>query len=224
MSDAFERLKTTLSDRYSIESKIGAGGMATVYLADDLKHHRKVAVKVLLPDLAAALGPGRFLQEIEIAANLNHPHILPLFDSGEADGFLYYVMPVVDGETLQDKLHRESELPIEEAVKIASDVAKALDYAHRNGVLHRDIKPSNIMLFEGQALVSDFGIALVLTKTGGKRITADSQAHFGSRGESAPRATIRGGAAGGKTGPGARTQPSAWACNPGLGLHQEGDV
>jgi len=171
MSDAFERLETAFSDRYIIEHELGAGGMATVYLAHDAKHDRKVAVKVLRPEIAAVLGAERFLTEIKVTANLQHPHILPLFDSGEADGFLYYVMPVVEGETLQEKLHRERELPIDEAVQITSEVAKALDYAHRQGVLHRDIKPSNIMLYEGQALVCDFGIALALTAVGGKRVT-----------------------------------------------------
>ena len=171
MTDAFDLLRAALADRYAIERELGAGGMATVYLAKDLKHHRSVAVKVLRPELSAILGTERFLTEIRVTANLQHPHILPLFDSGEADGFLYYVMPVVEGETLLDKLQRERKLPIDEAVKITSEVAKALDYAHRQGVLHRDIKPSNIMLYEGQALVSDFGIALAPTQAGGKRIT-----------------------------------------------------
>ncbi len=125
MPDTFERLKTALADRYAIEREIGSGGMATVYLAEDIKHHRKVAVKVLRPDLAAALGPDRFLREIEVAARLQHPHILPLHDSGEADGFLYYVMPYVEGESLRAKLAREGELPIADAVRILRDVVDA---------------------------------------------------------------------------------------------------
>jgi len=127
MTDAFDRLKAALADQYEIEREIGSGGMANVYLAEDVKHHRQVAVKVLRPDLAAALGPERFLREIEIAANLTHPHILPLHDSGEADGFLYYVMPFIEGETLRDKLNRETQLGIEEAVKITTDIADVLD-------------------------------------------------------------------------------------------------
>ncbi len=145
MPDLLDRLKTALADRYAIEREIGAGGMATVYLAEDLKHHRKVAVKVLRPELAAVLGPERFLREIETTANLNHPHILPLFDSGEADGFLFYVMPFVEGESLRQRLDREKQLPIDDALKIAQEVGDALSFAHTRDVIHRDIKPENIL-------------------------------------------------------------------------------
>ncbi len=136
MPELLDRLKNALADRCAIEEEIGAGGMATVYLAKDLKHHRKVAVKVLRPELAAILGGERFLKEIEVTANLQHPHILPLFDSGEADSFLYYVMPFVEGESLRDKLSREKQLSVEESVDIAKAVASALDYAHRHDVIH----------------------------------------------------------------------------------------
>ncbi len=171
MADTFERLKAALADRYAIEHELGAGGMATVYLAEDLKHHRKVAVKVLRPELAAILGPERFLREIEIAANLQHPHILPLHDSGEADSFLYYVMPYVEGESLREKLNREKQLGVDETVEIAKGVAAALDYAHRRDVIHRDIKPENILLHDGQPVVADFGIALAVSAAGGTRLT-----------------------------------------------------
>ncbi len=136
MPDTFERLKAALADRYAIEHELGAGGMATVYLAEDLKHHRKVAVKVLRPDLAAALGPERFLREIEIAANLTHPHIVPLYDSGEAQGFLYYVMPYIQGESLRERLGREKQLPLDDALQIAREVADALGSAHSHDVVH----------------------------------------------------------------------------------------
>ena len=159
MPNPFDRLKTALADRYAIQEELGAGGMATVYLAEDLKLHRKVALKVLKPDLAAALGPDRFLQEIEIAAKLHHPHILPLHDSGDAEGLLYYVMPYVDGESLRDRLKREKQLPIVDALKIASEVADALGSAHRHNVIHRDIKPENVLIEEGHAVVADFGVA-----------------------------------------------------------------
>jgi TolB-like protein/predicted RNase H-related nuclease YkuK (DUF458 family) len=171
MADVFDRLKAALSDRYAIERELGSGGMATVYLAEDLKHHRKVAVKVLRPDLAAALGTDRFHREIEIAARLTHPHILALHDSGEADGFLYYVMPHVEGESLRQRLNRETQLPIDDALHISAQVAAALDYAHRHEVIHRDIKPENVMLHEGEAMVTDFGIALAVTAAGGERLT-----------------------------------------------------
>jgi serine/threonine-protein kinase len=140
-----ERLSASLAGRYRIERELGAGGMATVYLAEDLKHDRKVALKVLKPELAAVLGAERFVVEIKTTAALQHPHILPLFDSGTADGFLYYVMPFIDGETLRSKLDRETQLGIDEALRIATNVADALDYAHRHGVIHRDIKPENIL-------------------------------------------------------------------------------
>ena len=155
-----DRLSAALRGRYRVERAIGAGGMASVFLAEDLRHHRKVAIKVLRPELAAALGAGRFLQEIRLTANLQHPHILPLFDSGEADGLLFYVMPYVEGETLRDRLERERRLPVADAVRITREVAAALDYAHRRGIIHRDIKPANILLHDGSALVADFGIAL----------------------------------------------------------------
>ncbi len=171
MSNDVDRLSTALADRYRIERELGAGGMATVYLAEDLKHKRMVAVKVLRPELAAVLGAERFLQEITTTANLQHPHILPLFDSGETDGFLYYVMPYIEGETLRDKLNRETQLSIDEAVKITTDIADALDYAHRNNVIHRDIKPENILLHDGRPMVADFGIALAVSAAAGGRMT-----------------------------------------------------
>ena len=146
MPDLLERLQAALSERYAIDAGIGRGGMAVVFLAEDLKHHRQVAIKVLDPDLAAAVGPERFLREIEIAAGLDHPHILTLLDSGEADGLLYYVMPFVEGESLRDRLQREQQLPVDEAIRIAREVADGLDHAHRHGVIHRDVKPANIML------------------------------------------------------------------------------
>src|SRR6185436_9219405 len=166
-----DRLTAALADRYRIERELGQGGMATVYLAQDLKHDRKVAVKVLRPELAAVIGAERFLAEIKTTANLQHPHILPLFDSGAADSFLYYVMPFIDGESLRDRLNREKQLPIGEAVRIATEVASALHYAHRHGVIHRDIKPENVLLHDGQALVADFGIALAASKASGSRMT-----------------------------------------------------
>ena len=171
MTPAFARLATALGDRYRIERELGQGGMATVYLAQDLKHDRKVAVKVLRPELAAVIGADRFLSEIKTTANLQHPHILPLFDSGAADSFLFYVMPFIEGESLRDRLTREKQLPIGDAVRIATEVAGALDYAHRHGVIHRDIKPENILLHDGRALVADFGIALAASKASGTRIT-----------------------------------------------------
>jgi eukaryotic-like serine/threonine-protein kinase len=165
------RLESALAGRCKIERKLGEGGMATVYLAEDLKHERKVALKILRPELAAVIGAERFLAEIKTTANLQHPHILPLFDSGEADSFLYYVMPYVEGETLRDKLEREQQLGVDEAVRIASDVADALDYAHRHDVIHRDIKPANILLHDGRPVVADFGIALAISAAGGGRMT-----------------------------------------------------
>src|SRR3954467_2641475 len=160
------RPAAALADRYRIERELGQGGMATVYLAQDLRHHRQVAIKLMRPELSAAIGAERFLSEIRTTANLQHPHILPLFDSGEVDGVLYYAMPFVEGESLRDRLSREKQLPIGDAVRIATEVASALDYAHRHGVIHRDIKPENILLHDGSALVADFGIALAVSSTG----------------------------------------------------------
>jgi serine/threonine-protein kinase len=171
MSEITARLSTAIADRYRIERELGAGGMATVYLAHDVKHERKVALKVLRPELAAVIGAERFLAEIKVTANLQHPHILPLHDSGEADTFLYYVMPYVEGETLRDKIEREKQLGVEEAVEIARSVAAALDYAHRHKVVHRDIKPENILIHDGQPMVADFGIALAVSQAGGTRLT-----------------------------------------------------
>ncbi len=165
------RLTAALRDRYRLDRELGAGGMATVFLAHDLRHERDAAIKVLHPDLGAALGGERFLSEIRITARLQHPHILPLLDSGEADGLLYYVMPLVTGETLRTRLERERQLPIADAVRIAREVASALDYAHRQNVIHRDIKPENILLHDGSALVADFGIALAVQSAGGQRLT-----------------------------------------------------
>ena len=165
------RLTAALAGRYAIERELGAGGMATVYLARDLRHDRDVALKVLRPELAAVLGAERFLREISISARLDHPHILTLIDSGESEGFVWYVLPYVRGESLRNKLTREQQLSIEETVRIATQVASALDYAHRHGVIHRDIKPENILLHEGEAVVADFGIALAVREAGGPRLT-----------------------------------------------------
>jgi serine/threonine-protein kinase len=165
------RLESALAGRYRIERKLGEGGMASVFLAEDLKHERKVALKILKPELAAVIGAERFLAEIKTTANLQHPHILPLFDSGEAEGFLYYVMPFIDGETLRSRIDREGQLGVEDAVRIAKNVADALDYAHRNDVIHRDIKPANILLHDGRPVVADFGIALAISAAGGGRMT-----------------------------------------------------
>jgi tRNA A-37 threonylcarbamoyl transferase component Bud32/tetratricopeptide (TPR) repeat protein len=171
MTDVFDRLKAALAERYRIERELGEGGMATVYLAHDLKHNRKVALKVLRPELAEALGAERFLREIETTANLRHPHILPLYDSGDGAGFLYYVMPFVEGESLRDRMNREKQLPLDDALPIAREVADALDYAHSRGVIHRDVKPENILLESGHAVVADFGIARAVDAAGGDRLT-----------------------------------------------------
>ncbi len=171
MTDAPARLSSALSARYHIDRRIGEGGMASVYLARDAKHERKVAIKVLKPDLALRLGSERFLREIKVTANLQHPNILPLYDSGVAEEFLYYVMPYVDGESLRAKIDRERQVSVEETVRIASAVAAALDYAHEHGIVHRDIKPENILLQRGQALVADFGIALAVSAAGADHIT-----------------------------------------------------
>ena len=166
-----EQLAAALADRYSLERELGAGGMATVYLAHDLKHGRDVALKVLRPELAAALGTERFLQEIRISARLDHPHILTLIDSGESNGFVWYALPYVRGESLRAMLAREKQLSVEDAVRIGTQIAGALDYAHRHGVVHRDIKPENILLHEGLAVVADFGIALAASEAGADRLT-----------------------------------------------------
>jgi serine/threonine-protein kinase len=165
------RLSLALADRYRIERELGAGGMATVYLARDLKHDRDVALKVLRPELGAVLGTERFLAEIKITARLDHPHILTLIDSGVSDGFFYYVLPLVRGESLRDKLNREKQLGLDEAIAITKQIAGALDYAHRQGVIHRDIKPENILFQEGEAMLADFGIALAVKEAGGHRLT-----------------------------------------------------
>jgi len=171
VADLLPPLEAALSGRYTIERELGRGGMATVHLAVDLKHRRRVAIKVLRPEIAAALGPERFLREIEIAARLTHPHILPLYDSGEVEGFLYYVMPYVEGESLRDHLDRQSRLPLEEAVQITREVADALSYAHDHRVVHRDVKPENILFEAGHAVVSDFGVARAITAAGGDTLT-----------------------------------------------------
>jgi len=171
MPDTIDRLKASLADRYTIERELGVGGMATVYLAKDLKHRRQVAIKVLRPELAASLGVERFVREIEIAANLTHPHILPLHDSGEADGFLYYLMPYIEGESLRERLNREGKLSVQEVVRLTDEIAAALSYAHEHGIVHRDIKPENIMLSGGRAVVADFGIARAVEVAGGERLT-----------------------------------------------------
>ena len=171
MTDVPSQLTEALRDRYTIERELGRGGMAVVYLAEDLKHHRQVAVKVLRPEIAGSLGSERFLREIEVVARLRHPNILPLYDSGEDGGLLYYVMPLVDGESLRDRLRRETELPIDDALAITAEVADALAYAHGHGVLHRDIKPENILLESGHAVVSDFGIARAIRAAGDDRLT-----------------------------------------------------
>ncbi len=168
---ALGALTAALADRYAIEREIGAGGMATVYLARDLKHDRRVALKVLKPELGAVLGVERFLSEIKVTANLQHPNLLPLFDSGEAGGMLFYVMPYVEGETLRARLEREKQLPVDDAVRIASAIASALAYAHAQGVIHRDLKPENILMQAGQPVIADFGIALAVSNAGGARVT-----------------------------------------------------
>ncbi|HZI41876.1 MAG TPA: protein kinase [Gemmatimonadaceae bacterium] len=165
------RLATALAGRYQLEREIGRGGMATVHLALDLRHHRRVAIKVLREELAAAIGAERFLEEIRVTASLQHPHILPLFDSGSAQGLLWYVMPFVEGETLRSRLARERRLPLDDALVLVREMADALDYAHRRGIVHRDVKPENVLLQSGHALIADFGIALALENAGGARLT-----------------------------------------------------
>jgi serine/threonine-protein kinase len=169
--DFVAQLTGALADRYDIEREVGRGGMATVYLARDLRHHRQVAIKVLDPELGAVLGAERFLSEIRVTANLQHPNLLPLFDSGEAAGLLFYVMPFVRGESLRARIEREKQLPVDEAVSLATALCSALDYAHRQGVIHRDLKPENVLLHDGQPLIADFGIALAVSNAGGQRVT-----------------------------------------------------
>jgi serine/threonine protein kinase len=171
VSDTLDRLRKALAGRYVIERELGSGGMATVYLAEDLKHRRQVAIKVLGPELSATLGPERFVREIEIAANLTDPHILPLFDWGEADGFLYYVMPFTKGESLRERLEREERIPVAETVRLTDEIAAALSHAHEQGIVHRDVKPENITLSGGRAVVADFGIARAVEVAGGERLT-----------------------------------------------------
>jgi serine/threonine protein kinase/uncharacterized protein YkwD len=163
MTTEFERLRIALKDRYLVERELGAGGMATVYLADDLKHHRQVAIKVLKQELAVSVGGERFLREIELAAMLNHPHILPLYDSGETEGLLYYVMPYVEGESLRELLDREKQLSLEQVLRYTQEVADGLTYAHAQGIIHRDVKPGNILLYGGHAVLADFGVARALS-------------------------------------------------------------
>ena len=178
-ADTTARLSAALGDRYRFERELGRGGMATVYLAEDFKHHRRVAVKVLRPELAASIGAERFLREIETTANLRHPHILPLYDSGDVEDpgdsaggrFLFYVMPFVEGETLRARLDRERQLPIDDALRIAREVSDALSYAHARGIIHRDIKPENILLEGGHAVVADFGIARAVGAAGADSLT-----------------------------------------------------
>ena len=172
MADPVSDLSAALGDHYRVERELGAGGMATVYLADDVRHHRRVAIKVLRPDLAAALGADRFLREITTTAGLRHPNIVPLYDSGEGNGILYYVMPFVEGESLRERMKREQQLPVRDALRIAGEVADALEYAHARGVIHRDIKPENILLDSGHAVVADFGIAQAIDVAGGDQLTA----------------------------------------------------
>ncbi|HEY6853151.1 MAG TPA: serine/threonine-protein kinase, partial [Gemmatimonadales bacterium] len=172
MTDFFVRLREALAARYRLERELGRGGMAFVFQARDPKHERWVAIKVLRPELAQALGPERFLREIKVAAGLTHPNILPLYDSGEAGGFLYYVMPYVEGESLRHRLLGRTRLPAAEAVAIAREVADALAFAHQRGIVHRDVKPENILFQSGHALVADFGIARAVSAAGGTRVTA----------------------------------------------------
>ncbi|WP_373061193.1 serine/threonine-protein kinase [Gemmatimonas sp.] len=176
MIETLDRLRVLVADRYAVERELGRGGMATVYLATDVRHDRRVAIKVLLPDLAATIGAERFEREIKLAARLQHPNILGLFDSGHAEDLLYYVMPFIDGESVRDRLDREKQLPVEDAVRIALEVADALGYAHAQGIIHRDIKPENVMLSNGHALVADFGIARARTEAGQNKLTQTGMA------------------------------------------------
>ena len=176
VTDILDRVKTALADRYTIEHELGAGGMAIVYLATDLKLDRQVAIKVLRPELAAAMGTDRFVREVELTSQLEHPNILSIFDAGEADGFLYYVMPLVEGESLRDRLNRETQLPLDDAIQITKEIADALGHSHSKGIMHRDIKPENILLSGGRAVVADFGIARAVTMAGGEKLTQTGMA------------------------------------------------
>ena len=176
MTEELERVAKALEGRYAIERELGRGGMATVFLAADVRHDRSVAIKVLRPEITLSIGSERFDREIKLAAKLQHPHILGLIDSGEADGLLFYVMPFVQGESLRDRLDREAQLPIEDAIQISLEVADALGYAHASGIVHRDIKPENILLSQGHALVADFGIARAATEAGGHKLTQTGMA------------------------------------------------
>jgi tRNA A-37 threonylcarbamoyl transferase component Bud32 len=198
LSDLAQRLNDSLADRYRIERPLGRGGMATVFLAEDLKHHRRVAIKVLDPEIAAAIGPERFLREIAIAARLTHPHILPLHDSGVADDLLFYVMPYVEGETLRDRLVREKQFPVDDALRIAREVADALGYAHAHGLVHRDVKPANILLESGHAVLADFGIARGTSTAGGEELTATGIA-VGTPAYMSPEQAAGGGAQDGRS-------------------------
>ena len=176
MPDLLDRLRAALADRYRVDREIGRGGMSRVFLAHDLKLARSVALKVLRPDLAAVIGRERFRREIQIAATLDHPYILGIHDDGEADGLLYYVMPYIQGESLRDRLTREKQLPVDEALRITREVAEALSQAHSQGIVHRDIKPENILLRAGHARVADFGIARAIDEAGGEKLTATGMA------------------------------------------------
>ncbi|HEX3233476.1 MAG TPA: serine/threonine-protein kinase, partial [Gemmatimonadales bacterium] len=176
MTAPLDQLTSALGDRYAVDRQVGEGGMATVYLARDLKHERKVAIKVLRPELSVSLGADRFLREIRVAANLQHPNILGLYDSGECEGLLYYVMPFVEGESLRDRLNREQQLPLHDALQITRESAEALDHAHQHGIIHRDMKPENILLLGGHALVADFGIARAVSSAGGEKLTQTGMA------------------------------------------------
>src|SRR4051794_4383825 len=167
MATPFDRFQSALAGRYDLERELGAGGMASVFLAHDPRHNRKVTIQVLRPELAAYIGPERFLKEIETTANLQHPNILPLFDSGRVESTVFYVMPYVQGDSLRTRLARDGQLPVSDAVRIATEIAGAIDYAHRQGVVHRDIKPDNVLFHDGRALVADFGVALTASRGNG---------------------------------------------------------